>query len=177
MNSQDDTIPVGRITGVHGVKGEVKLAPYGDLEGVEWKTVYIARDKSVLTAEVKRSRGHKGQIILELEGYADRDSAATLAGAELSIRKEELPPLEEDEYYYDDLVGMEVVTDDGRKLGPVKEIISTGSNDVFDVRGAFGEVLIPVIRDVVLDVDEERKRITVHLLEGLLPEEGKKGKR
>jgi 16S rRNA processing protein RimM len=177
LNSKDDTIPVGKITGLHGVKGEVKLTPYGDLEGVEWKTVYIAIGGSVLTVVVNRSRAHKGRFILELEGYSDRDSAATLTGAEVSIKKDDLPPLAEDEYYYDDLVGMEVVTDDGRELGLLKTIISTGSNDVFEVKGPLGEVLIPAIRQVVLDVDSGKKRITVHLLEGLLPEEGAKGKR
>ncbi len=177
MNKEDETIPVGRITGAHGVRGEVKVAPYGDLEEVEWKTVYIASGKFSRPFEVRRARLHKGQLIFELEGLTDRDSALALVGGELCIRKVELPELSEDEYYYSDLVGARVLTDDGRDLGRVKEIIPTGSNDVLVASGRYGEVLIPAIEGVVLEVDIEGKLVTVHLLEGLLPQEPEDGEK
>ncbi|MFQ5736999.1 MAG: ribosome maturation factor RimM, partial [Thermodesulfobacteriota bacterium] len=166
-----DTIPVGKITGVHGVKGEVKLAPYGDLDDVQWKTVYVGTGPGARHMEVKRVRPHKGQLIFELEGLADRDAAAALVGTELSISAEELPALSDDEYYHAELIGARVETDDGRQLGLIEDVITTGGNDVLEVRGEYGEVLVPVVEGVVLGVDRENRKVSVHLLEGLLPEE------
>lgn len=171
MNREDETIAVGRITGAHGIKGEIKLSPYASLDGAEWSTVYLRSAKGDAPMEVARVRSNKDLIILALKGVEDRNTAETLSGSELCMRKDDLPALEEDEYYYSDLVGASVVTDDGTELGRIEEIIPTGSNDVLEVNGPLGRVLIPAIEDVVLDVDMEKARIVVHLLEGLVDEE------
>lgn len=171
MNKEGETIPVGRITGVHGVRGELKVAPYGDLEEVEWETVHVVSGRFSSPFKVKRARPHKGHLIFELEGLTDRDSALALVGGEICIGRDSLPELPADEYYYRDLIGARVVTDDGRDLGRVKEIIPTGSNDVLVVQGGRGEVLIPAIESVILKVDAQEGLLTVRLLEGLLPED------
>jgi 16S rRNA processing protein RimM len=165
--SKKDTVPIGKITGAHGIKGEIKVAPYGDLEGLAWEFVYIA-DKEY---KVTRARPHKAIFIVALDGVSTRDDAAALTGREVSVFKDDVPEPLEDEYYYFDLIGMDVWTDDGRFLGPIINIIATGSNDVLEIKGPLGEVLVPATVETILEVSLEKKKITVHLLQGLLPGE------
>ncbi|MBI5643891.1 MAG: 16S rRNA processing protein RimM [Deltaproteobacteria bacterium] len=166
-----DIIPVGKIIGLHGIKGEVKVFPYGDLDDFEWSTILITGKGEPLSINVKRARKQRESLIFELEGISTRNDAEVLVGLEISVPKDELPELDEDEYYYFDLVGMEVWTDDGKSLGRIKNVISTGSNDVLEVSGPLGEVLIPALENIVLEVDELNRKVTVKLLEGLLPGE------
>ncbi len=165
--SKKDTVAIGRITGVHGIKGEIKVAPYGDLEGLAWKSVYIA-DKEY---KIIRSRPHKGIYLVVLDGVSTRDEAGSLTGRDVSVLKEDIPEPPEDEYYYFDLIGMEVWTDDNRFLGKIINIIATGSNDVLEIKGPLGEVLVPATVEMIQEVSMERKKVTVHLLQGILPGE------
>lgn len=169
--SKEELVPIGRITGAHGIRGEVKLAPYGPLEGVQWGTVYIAsRGKEPEPRKVISHRVHKGVFLVFLEGVPDRNTAETLAGCELFVAKSSLPETAEDEYYYADLVGMEVFTEEGKFVGKVENVFPTGGNDVLETYGPHGEVLIPAIESVIVLVEPEKNRITVRLMEGLLPE-------
>ncbi|MEK7772941.1 MAG: ribosome maturation factor RimM, partial [Deltaproteobacteria bacterium] len=122
---------------------------------------------------VLNARSHKNILIFALEGCEERGVAGALVGMEVSVRKVDLPAPAEDEYYHDDLMGMEVTSEDGMFLGRITEIISTGSNDVFQVDGPFGEVLIPVIEATAVAIDPENRKVVVRLLEGLLPEKTK----
>lgn len=171
--STDELIPIGRITGAHGIKGEVKLAPYGPLDDIEWTTLNISREgKPPEVRRVLSFREHKGVYLVVLEGVPDRNAAEALAGYEAAVPESCLPEAAEDEFYYSDLVGMEVFTEEGTLLGRVENVFSTGSNDVLEVSGPSGEVLIPAIENVVLRVDMDGKKITVRLMEGLLPDQG-----
>ena len=168
-----DIVQVGRVVGVHGVKGEIKALLYGSLPDFRWTAVYLTGAGMEIGGRpfrVLNARSHKNILIFALEGCEDRDAAVTLVGMEVSVRKVELPEPAEDEYYHHDLIGMEVTSEDGRKLGRITDIISTGSNDVFQVDGPFGEVLIPVIEDTAVAIDLKNKKVVVRLLEGLLPE-------
>ncbi len=167
--SKKDILPIGKIIGVHGIKGEIKVMPYGDLDGLAWNAVYIAGKEGAYG--IKRIRPHKGLYIVELEGISTRDEAGNLTGREVSVPKEDVPPPKDDEYYYFDLIGMEVWTDDGRLLGRIVNIIETGSNDVLEIKGPLGDVLVPATRESVKEVSLEKKKVIVHLLQGLLPEE------
>ena len=169
--SRGDSVPVGKIVGVHGVKGELKVLPYGDLSEFVWKTVSIETEDGTISYPVKKVRPHKGVFLFKLRGLNRREEAERFIGEEVSVAKEDLPPLPEGEYYYFELQGMDVVTEDGTFLGKLVSIFPTGSNDVYEVHGPEGEILIPVIEDVVLNVDLKRRTITVRLLEGLLPDE------
>ncbi len=168
--SKEELIPIGKISGVHGIRGEVKLAPYGPLEDVQWGTVYIASGKALEPRKVLSSRVHKGVYLVFLEGVPDRNTAETLAGREVFVHKSSLPEAGEDEYYYADLVGMEVFTEEGKPVGKVENVFSTGSNDVLETSGPFGDVLIPAIESVIIRVEPEKRKITVRLMEGLLPD-------
>ena len=153
---------------MHGVKGEIKVHPYGDIEGLVWDAIYIAGKEGAYA--VSRVRRHKGIYIVKLEGISTREDADALAGREVLVPKEKLAEPAEGEYYYFELIGMEVWTDGGRHLGAIVNIIATGSNDVLEIKGPLGEVLVPVTKDSVLEVSIEKKRVTVHLLQGLLGE-------
>ena len=169
--NREDLLAVGKVVGLHGVKGEIKVLPYGDYDKEAWRVISISTEDGDNPYKVLQWRRHKRVILLRLAGVDTREDAYPLIGSEVFIRKERLEELTEGEYYWFELTGMEVETDDGRKLGRINHIFSTGGNDVFEVHGPLGEVLIPVIKDVVVKVDRESKKVTVHLLEGLLPEE------
>jgi 16S rRNA processing protein RimM len=110
----------------------------------------------------------RGQLLLALEGVTDRTTAESLVRARVLVAATALPPLAENEFYYHEIEGFHVETTDGRALGQVFETFSTGANDVWVVRGAGKEHLIPVIADVVKHIDREARRILIDPLPGLL---------
>lgn len=113
-------------------------------------------------------RLHKGSALLKLEGCHDRAAVERLRGQLVQIPIEEAMPLDQDEYYEYQIVGLTVWTKEGEYLGTVDEVISTGSNDVYIVRGKGREILIPAIEDVVLEVNLAKRRLIVELMEGLI---------
>ena len=110
----------------------------------------------------------RGQLLLALEGVADRTTAESLVHARVLVAAAALPPLAEHEFYYHEIEGFRVETSDGRPLGEVAETFSTGANDVWIVRDGGKEHLIPVIADVVKLIDREARRIVISPLPGLL---------
>lgn len=168
--SKGDTFPIGKITGVHGVRGEVRLRTFEGIEDFPWKSVLIMGDPPRPIA-VEKARPHKKGFLLVLEGVSTRDDAERLVGSTLAVTRDQLPEAEPGEYYLADLMGMEVVTEDGRTLGSITGVITTAGNDVLEVRGPSEEVLIPAIEDVVLEVNTSEGKVVVRLIEGLLPEE------
>jgi len=121
--------------------------------------------------EVEHCRWQKGQAVLKLSMVDDRDRAEDLRGRFLRVPGTELAELEEGEYYLFQLVGLNVVTEEGRELGSLKDVIQTGANDVYIVAAESGELLLPAIKDVIKQVDLSAGRMVVHLLPGLMPEE------
>jgi 16S rRNA processing protein RimM len=141
-------------------------------ERLTWlEHVYLARDPDEQNpdrATVEKVRLHKEQALLQLEGIATLEAAEALRSMLLLIPLEEALPLEEDEYYFYQLEGLDVYTDDGERLGVLQEVLETGANEVFIVAGARGELLLPNTLEVVQEIDLEAGRITVHILPGLL---------
>jgi 16S rRNA processing protein RimM len=165
---------IGRVVRPHGIKGEVRVASYTSVpERFTWlEHVYLsldAEDLSPISAPVARVRFHKGNVLLMLEGYQDRNAAEGLRGMWLLVPEAEGIPLEEGEAFFFQLEGLRVFSDEGVELGELIEVLETGANEVFVVRGAAGELLLPNIEDVILEVDLDAGRMTVHLLPGLLP--------
>ncbi|TKJ29822.1 MAG: 16S rRNA processing protein RimM [Chloroflexi bacterium B3_Chlor] len=160
-------LAIARILTPHGVKGEVKakiLTDFPDRFSL-LKTVYLGEELSPATLEGHRPTGSK--IILKLEGCEDRDQAGMLRGKLIYVPVEEAMPLDEDEYYVHEVVGLQVWTTEGELLGHVDEILFTGSNDVYVVKDGDKEVLIPAVSDVVKEVDTKAGRMEVRLVEGL----------
>ncbi|MFQ5585940.1 MAG: ribosome maturation factor RimM [Thermodesulfobacteriota bacterium] len=167
--SRKGLLAVGRVVGLHGVRGEIKVLPYGDYEDKAWHVVSIASEEGTLSHRVVHGRPHKRVVLLKFADIDTREEASSLVGSEVFIEKDRLEELPDGEYYWFELAGMEVETDEGAHLGRIKQVFSTGGNDVFEVDGPLGEVLIPAIRDVVVKIDRTKKRVIVRLLEGLLP--------
>ena len=165
---------LGRILRPHGVRGELLVQALTDYpERVEiLLVVYLAGDASGSDAvgyTVEGVRRHRRRLILRLEGVRDRTQAETLRQAWVLVALVEIVPLEEGEFYLFQLIGLEVVTTSGEVLGVLREVIETGANDVYVVRGdTRGEVLIPAVPHVVRRVDLDAGRVTVELPEGLL---------
>lgn len=176
--NKDELLLVGKVVGVHGIRGEVKILPYGDCDKKPWKKLYLSKQGQTIICEVTANRPHKTVILASIKGYNDRNSAAELVGYDVFVDKAAVPLLPKGEYYHFQLQGMEVVTDQGKIIGIITDIFSTGSNDVYVVKGrgahprdGSGEILIPATDDVVLKVDVDAGKMTVRLLEGFLPGE------
>ena len=116
---------------------------------------------------VRDARPHKGLIRVSFNNVDSRTDAEALTGAEVVVRRDELPDLEDDTYYWVDLIGLDVVTTDQRQLGRIESILPTGSNDVYVVRGHGGETMVPALASVILEVDLENRIMRVDLPEGL----------
>lgn len=152
----DRRIAVGRVVGLFGVRGWVKVYSYtrpreAILAYSPWQ---LRRDDIWHEHAVAEGRLQGAGIVARLAGYEDRDAAAGLVGADIAIAAAQLPPTAEREYYWADLEGLRVVNLQGQELGTVSHLFETGANDVLVVRGA-RERLIPFGRPVVRDVDLE----------------------
>ncbi len=164
----DRLVVIGRAVKVFGIKGELKVRPYSvSLEPFTRSPELVLDDT---TYRVRAIRPHKNAVLLSVEGIDTPEKARELVGALVKTDAANLPPTEEDEYYWFELIGSDVVTTNGRNLGRVVRIIETGANDVLQVEGPLGEILLPMIDDVVIDVDTEKGEIVVDPLEGLIPD-------
>lgn len=169
--SRDELLLVGEIAGPFGVRGQLKMLSYTDHPerlGRRVKTVYVGPQLRVFT--ITNLFEHKpGLFVLSLEGVQTREEAEELHRAEVFIHEKQAAPLAKDEYFIHQLYGLLVVTDDGVELGHVKDVLSTGANDVLVVpRPGQPDALIPVIRDVVQQLDIAGGKVIVHLIPGLL---------
>jgi 16S rRNA processing protein RimM len=167
----EPTVAVGRVTGAHGVGGEVAVLVLSEVpERFAEGAVVHLEDGRTLT--VQTSRPHRGRLLVRFREIGDRDDAQRLVGRMLVLPASLSPELPEGSWWDHQLVGCEVVTDAGLSLGTLREVIHTAANDVWTAVVADHEVLIPVVRDVVVSVDVEAKRIVVREVPGLTaPEE------
>jgi 16S rRNA processing protein RimM len=153
------------VRAARGIRGELTVAALTDFPQRFQPGATVWASGASYT--VRRARAHRRALLLELEGIDTRDQAETLRGLLLEVPVKELPPLAEDQYYRFQILGMDVVDREDRPLGRVEEVLETGANDVYIVRGPDGELLLPAIDAVVKEVDVAAKRMVVELLEGL----------
>lgn len=164
----------GKIVNTHGIKGEVKILSQTDFPELRFgkgsALVLVDPEKgTTLTVEVEAGRPQKNVWLVQLAGYRDINQVEKFKGWQVKVREEDLVELEEDEYYYHEIVGCRVVTDEGEELGTISEILAPGANDVWVVNPPKGKpILLPYIDDVILKVDIPAKTVTVHLMEGLV---------
>lgn len=161
-------LAIGEIVAPRGVLGELRVQIISDEPNRFLALTHVYLGPEHTEFSVRRSRVHKGQALLQLFGVDDRDAAEAWRGATVYVSLDEAVPLEEGEFYHYQVLGLDVVTDAGESLGRLREILPTGANDVYVVRGKRGEILLPAIKDVVLEIDLQAGVMRVHLPEGLL---------
>jgi 16S rRNA processing protein RimM len=161
-----DFLIVGRILAPWGTAGEIKTQVLTDFPDrfTPGGSVYIEGRP----LEIESSRPHKQHLVLKLASVDTREDAEQLRGRELCIPGSELRELPEDEYYAFQLIGLDVITTEGKHIGKVADIMPTAGNDVYIVKGEQREILIPAIEDVVKSIDPENGRIVIEAIEGLL---------
>lgn len=170
--SEPQLIPVGKITRAHGIRGAVKIYPYGESLAIQNAGIKLRLNKlsglvhSELT--VRRIRDQGRLLVAEFEELGSIDDAQQFVGQEVFLSEEQLPPIAEGEYYYYQLIGLSVETKEGKQIGTLRAILETGGNDVYSVEHEGKEVLIPAIEEVICEIDLEQGRIVVELPEGLM---------
>lgn len=159
----DSPVVLGRVSGLYGVKGWVKLYSYTEPRDaiLGYRNCLIGRRDAWRPAEMAEGRRQGKTLIARLDDTADRDKAAELVGLDIAVARDALPETAEGEYYWADLEGLAVVHQDGRRLGRVAYLMATGAHDVMVVQGD-REILIPFVPgEIVLDVDLASGRIQV----------------
>ena len=162
---------IGEIVGVHGIKGTNRIHSHAEsLSLYKPGSRILVREKDGRESkrEIEWVKPHTGKTLISFTGISDRSQAEALIGANLFIRKEVLPDLDEDTHYWIDLIGIEVYTTEEEYLGRIASIMATGSNDVYVVKDNKKEVMVPALESVVIDIDLEHKRMRVDLPEGLI---------
>lgn len=164
---------VGKIVNTHGIRGEVRVISQTDFPEERYqkgaKLVLFREHKAPLELTVVGHRKHKNFDLLTFEGYPNINDVEPFRDGILKVSKEDLVDLEENEFYYHEIIGLTVIEEDGRVIGKVKEILSPGANDVWVVqRKGQKDALIPYIESVVKKIDLENEVVTVEIPEGLL---------
>ncbi|CAM5186984.1 Ribosome maturation factor RimM OS=Ureibacillus acetophenoni OX=614649 GN=rimM PE=3 SV=1 [Ureibacillus acetophenoni] len=167
---------VGRIVNTHGIKGEVRVISTTDFEETRFApgnrlAVFKKDDKKPIWVTVESARRHKNFILLTFEGLNNINLVEPFKEGLLKVTKDQLDEdeLGENEFYYFEIIGCEVFSEEGEHLGVITEILETGANDVWELKAPTGKKhYIPYIEDVVKEIDIDEKKITIHVMEGLL---------
>ena len=168
---EEELFSVGVITNAHGVHGEFKVYPTTDdaKRFKKLKEVLLETKTGNELKHVQSVKFFKQFVILKLEGIDSMDDAEKIKHADLMVKRKDAVACEEDEYYIADLIGISVFSDDGEKIGVLKDVYSSSANDVYEVLRDDGKsVLLPAIHDCILDVDIKGGKMTVHITEGLM---------
>jgi 16S rRNA processing protein RimM len=159
----EDLLQVGVITSTHGIRGEVKVFPTTDdaARFKKLKNVILDDGRQKIDMEIASVKFFKNMVIVKFKGIDNINDVE-------KYRKENAVPLEENEYYIADLIGLSAVSDEGEALGIVTDVLQTGANDVYVITTPDKkEILVPAIRDCILQVDLEKQEMRIHLLPGL----------
>ncbi len=167
----EDLLQVGIITSTHGVRGEVKVYPTTDdsRRFRRLKEVVLDTGREKLNLEIEGVKFFKQFVILKFKGLDNINDIEKYRQKSLYVTRKNAVRLQRDEYFIADLIGLKVQDEDGTELGTVKDVIETGANDVYEVEMADGRsLLLPAIKQCILNVDVENGMMQVHVLEGLL---------
>ncbi len=164
-------IKIGALIKPFGLKGEMKVFNMSDFAEERYRklnTVYIKLNEEMLPLKVASFRMHKDAPLVSFVGYQDINLVEKLSKCEIFVKKEELPPLKNGEFYIFQIKGLRVVDEVGQEIGVVTQVEPTGKNNVIRVKTAEKEVLIPYVPAFIKNVDLDKQEIIVHVIEGLL---------
>ena len=164
-------LQVGVITSTHGIRGEVKVFPTTDdpKRFKKLKQVILDTGKEKRDLEVESVKFFKQFVILKFKGIDNINEVERYKRCPLLVTRDHAVPLQEDEYFIADMIGMQVVTEDGALFGTLKDVIETGANDVYIIESSdHGEVLVPAIKVCILDINIEEQKMQIHLMDGLV---------
>ncbi|MDD6101803.1 MAG: ribosome maturation factor RimM [Clostridiales bacterium] len=167
-----DMFRIGVYSNTHGIKGEIKVFPTtDDLGRFDYLKEVLLETKrdGLVRYEVSGCRYFKNMVIMKFKGIDNINDIEKYKGCDIYVTRENAARLEEGEYYIADIIGAEVISDEGELIGKLTDVLQTGANDVYVVLMPDGkEVLFPVIKECVLDIDTDNKRVLVHVMKGLL---------
>ena len=164
-------LQVGVISSTHGVRGEVKVFPTTDdvKRFKKLKNVILDTGREHMPLEVESVKFFKQFAILKFKGIDNINDIEKYKGKSLLVDRQNAVKLRKDEYFIADMIGMEVFTEDGEIFGKLKDVLETGANDVYIIDSVkHGEVLVPAIKQCIIDVDIEAQKMVIHLMEGLV---------
>lgn len=167
----EQLLQVGVISSTHGVRGEVKVFPTTDdvKRFKKLKKVILDTGRERLPLEVESVKFFKQFAIVKFKGIDNINDIEKYKGNSLLVDRENAVKLRKDEYFIADMIGLQVYTEDGEAFGVLKDVMETGANDVYIIDSLkHGEVLVPAIKQCILDVDIEGQKMTIHLMEGLV---------
>lgn len=166
-------LKVGKIVNTHSLKGEVKVISSTDFEEERFKKgskLLITRGNQLIREVVVQSyRNHKNFLLVKFEGIDSVEEAEKLKNLQIKINSDEVGELEENEFYFHQIIGCEVFDENDKNLGKIIDILTPGANDVWVIKGENGkEILIPYIEDVVKKIDITSKKVNIEVMEGLI---------
>jgi 16S rRNA processing protein RimM len=170
MERESETVLLGKVVSTHGIKGQLRVVLFsGDFSSVAGLDSAMLKrpDGGMETFPVTAIARHGKKVLLTLKDFSSINQVLALVGRELYVRRGQLPELSEGEYYWCDLIGLRVETDQGEVLGTLTEIIATGSNDVYVVKSGEREYLIPALEEIVREIDLDGRVMKVSPPEGL----------
>lgn len=172
-NRSESLLDVGKIVGTHGLRGDLKVHLHsGDPD------ILLSTDQVILhlpsgeqlTAVPVRQTVHKGQVLLRLEGFETLNQVEQMVGGKVLLSEDQLPELEEDEFYWAQLKGLQVVDQQHGSIGKLHQMFTTAAHDTYVVTGDCGEIMIPAVAQFILEIDLEKRIMNVDLPDGLIPE-------
>ncbi len=170
MNKKMDFITIGEIVKTRGLRGCMKVLSFVDTQDIsaELKFVYTQDNSGQKKLYNLSQIDISGKFLfVELDGIDDVDLAKTFVGCKIVIPGNMLKELPEGEYYWKDIIGLDVYSEEGKLLGQIESVFPTGSNDVYVCKGGEREILLPAIADVIKSIDIDRRVMNVKLMEGL----------
>lgn len=166
-----DLLQVGAISSTHGIRGEVKVFPTTDDVNrfKKLKQVILDTGKEHIDLEIEGVKFFKQFAILKFKGIDNINDIEKYKGRPLLVTRENAVKLAKDEYFITDMIGMKVVLEDKNEFGILKEVIQTGANDVYEIESlSYGIVLVPAIKECILNIDVKNMVMTIHLMDGLV---------
>lgn len=162
MTQPESIEPIGRIVGGFGLRGQLKIEPLTDF------FERFAKGESVRLrgewVEIEASTVHKGRPLIKLKGFDTLTQAETLKWETIEGDTSKVPELDEDEFFTEDLIGLEVFLEDGTSIGVINDILTTAAHDILVI----GEIMIPAIKEFVVDIDLDEEKVVVRVIEGML---------